>query len=75
MPESSFIIPLEKLESFQNILKDFKTLNLIENESFTELGLYSFSGSRKELNILGKIELKYGVEIWPDLIFGHKYGK
>jgi len=36
MPESSFIIPLEKLESFQNILKDFKTLNLIENESFTE---------------------------------------
>jgi hypothetical protein len=68
MLKRSFIIPLEKLESFQNILKGFKTLNLIEEESFTEGGLYSFSGSGKELNILSKIESKYGFEIWPDLM-------
>ena len=68
MLKRSFIIPLEKLESFQNILKDFKTLNLIEEESFIEGGLYSFSGSGKELNILSKIESKYGFEIWPDLM-------
>jgi len=73
MPTENYVIPLERIESFNNILKDFKTLKLNENDSITEFGLYSFSGSRKELNLLGQIELKYDVEIWPELIFGHKF--